>query len=318
MVKISQIQLEQLLDYPSLTACLENAFQENYSVPQRHHHDYPNPLEGVDSTLLLMPAWEAGKFLGVKVVTVSPNNGKYGLPSIHGIYILFDAHKGIALAQIEAKTLTSLRTAAASALASKFLSRADSSTLLMLGTGAMAPRLILAHASIRPIRQVYVWGRHFAKAKNLAAHFKGAAFEVEAVGNISDVIAGVDIISAATLSEQPLIFGKNLRPGQHLDLVGSFKPRMREADDETIIRSTVFVDVMGSAVRESGDIVIPLQAGILPRNEIKADLFGLCRKKHPGRQKPEEITLFKSVGHALEDLAAAKLAFQRSQGREYR
>jgi ornithine cyclodeaminase/alanine dehydrogenase-like protein (mu-crystallin family) len=165
MINISEEQLEENLDYPILIEALRKAFQEKYIVPFRHHHNYQNPKEGVDSTLLLMPAWQVGKYLGVKMVTVSPKNGKYNLPSIHGVYTLFNAEKGMPLAQINATKLTAQRTAAASALASSFLSKKNSKTLFLVGTGALAPELIRAHISVRPIETVYVWGRNLKKAK---------------------------------------------------------------------------------------------------------------------------------------------------------
>lgn len=312
MIEINHNQLIQLLQFPELINALDEAFQSSYTVPMRHHHDFPNPKAGIDSTLLLMPAWEDGNKLGVKIVTVSPNNGQYKLPAIQGIYMLFDVLTGTPLAQLEAKTLTTRRTAATSALASRFLSRPESSSLLMVGTGALAPNLIKAHAAVRPIQKVYIWGRNEEKAKALAKQLDQQAFETIPIKTISEGIAKADIISCATLSESPLIEGTHLRPGQHLDLVGSYKPNMREADNETIKRCSVFVDVLAYATKETGDIVIPLQEGILKKEEIKGDLFGLCRKETNGRANAEEITFFKSVGHALEDLAAAKLAYQKA------
>lgn len=307
---INNQQLSDILTYPALINQLEQAFQANYTVPLRHHHQYKNPKENQDSTLLLMPAWEAGKYLGVKLITVSPNNSCYDLPAIQGIYTLFDAHKGIPLAQMDAKLLTVRRTAAASALAARFLSKKNSSSLLMIGTGALAPHLIEAHSSIRPIQQVYVWGRRLEKAKAVAEHFKSANFKITAISSIEEAISKVDIISCATLSTTPLVFGKYLKAGQHIDLVGSYLPDAREADDETIKKSSLFVDTMEGATKESGDIVIPLKKGIIRKAAIKADLFTLCKKEHTGRQNEAEITVFKSVGHALEDLAAAKMVFE--------
>lgn len=302
--------LKKLLPYHLLIPALEKAFQQKYIVPQRHHHDYKNPSEDIDSTLLLMPAWQVGKYLGVKIVTVSPNNGKYGLPAVQGIYLLSDAQKGTPLAYLEAKTLTSRRTAAASALASSFLSQPNSSSLLMIGTGAMSPELIKAHASVRPIKKAYVWGRSFDKAMRIQELLKQENFEIQAVKTIQEIVREVDIISCATLSEKPLIFGDWLSPGQHIDLVGSFKPNMREADDKLIKRATLFVDIMEGATKESGDIVIPIQSKIISLDDIKGDLFNLCKKEIIGRKNKEEITCFKSVGYALEDLAAAKLAYE--------
>jgi len=317
MLNISKEQLEENLDYPILIETLRKAFQEKYIVPIRHHHNYQNPKEGVESTLLLMPAWQVGKYLGVKMVTVSPKNGKYNLPSIHGIYTLFDAAQGMPLAQINATTLTAQRTAAASALASSFLSKKNSKTLLMVGTGALAPELIRAHISVRPIETVYVWGRDLEKAKAVSNFItkylqvsEKANFEVFPIENIEEGIEKADIISCATLSPTPLIFGKNLKAGQHLDLVGAYRPDMREADDEVILKSSVFIDTY-DGMHESGDIASPLKDGILKRENICGDLFQLCRGEKTGRKNNNEITFFKSVGHALEDLAAAKLIYEK-------
>jgi len=312
MITISKKELEKLLDYNSLIAFLKIAFQEEYQVPVRHHHNYENPKETQVSTLLLMPAWQAGKYLGVKIITVSPENGKYQLPSIHGIYTLFDAHYGMPLAQLDARTLTNLRTAATSALASSFLSKKNSSRLLMVGTGALAPELIKAHSAIRPIQEVFVWGRNFEKAKLICKQFANSGFDIFPIKKIITGIKKADIISCATLSQEPLVSGALLQAGQHLDLVGSFKPNMREADDKAVQRSSVFVDT-NDGLNESGDIFQPLENGILKREEIKANLFELCRNEKHGRITGEEITLFKSVGHALEDLAAAKLAYEKTK-----
>lgn len=311
MEMITADQLETIFDFPTLIDVLYAAFRSEISVPLRHHHDYPNPDEGIPSTLLLMPAWQSGKYLGVKVITVSPNNGKYDLPAVQGVYLLFDAHKGTPLAQIEAKALTAWRTAAASALASRLLSRPDSHNLLMIGTGALAPFLIRAHTMVRPITRIFVWGRRFDKADSLARQLASLSIHIEPVRSIEEVVREADIISCATLSTTPLIHGEWLRFGQHLDLVGSFKPNMREADDEAIRRSTLFVDSRQAAPLESGDLAIPIQRRIITAASVKADLFQLCRNQKAGRTRNEEITLFKSVGHALEDLAVARLAFEK-------
>lgn len=306
IVQIDAGFIEKNTDFPQLISALENGFANKETlVPMRHHHDFPNPKMGRESTLLLMPAWHPGKEAGVKIATISPENGQFGLPAIQGIYIYLDALKGSIKAIIEAKSLTVKRTAAASALASRFLSRPDSKSLLMIGTGALSPNLILAHASVRPIEKVFVWGRNFDRAKAVCTQLKNENFSCAPIKNIADKISEVDIISAATLSRTPLIPGKFLRPGQHVDLVGAYRPDMREADDESIKKSAVFVDTFEGGLKESGDIVIPLKKGILTKEAVLADLFLLVSKKHKGRNQDKEITFFKSVGHALEDLAAA-------------
>ncbi|MEM6700813.1 MAG: ornithine cyclodeaminase family protein, partial [Bacteroidota bacterium] len=277
MQQLSNQKLAHLLTFPKLISILGNAFQEEINVPLRHHHQYENPAMGTDSTLLLMPAWKNSAYLGIKIVTVSPKNGDLNLPAIQGIYLLFDAKTGVPVAQMDAKLLTVKRTAAASALASSFLSREECSTLLMIGTGALAPHLIAAHASVRPIEKVLVWGRNRAKAQRIVTLFVDTNFTVETVEYIEEGIAEADIISCATLSNEPLIFGKYLKKGQHIDLVGSYLPHAREADDEVIQKSTIFVDTLEGATKESGDIVIPIQEGILQIEDIQSDLFSLCR-----------------------------------------
>ncbi len=304
--------IETHTDFETLVERLRTAFKENtINVPMRHHHDFPNPEVGADSTLLLMPAWNPSKEAGVKIVTVSPKNGQLGLPSIQGSYIYLDALNGSVKALLEAKQLTAARTAATSALASSFLSKRDASTLLMIGTGALAPQLIKAHASVRPIKQVYVWGRNFDKAEAVCLQLKHENFELQPIKDIEEKISEVDIISSATLSPTPLVKGELLRPGQYVDLVGAYKKDMREADDKAIKKATVFVDTFEGGLKESGDIVIPIANGILKPEEIKADLFGLCDNKHRGRVNDQEVIVFKSVGHALEDLTAANYYYKQ-------
>lgn len=303
---ISDAFIEENCNFKKLIEALRKGFSNtDIEVPMRHHHDFKNPEENKDSTLLLMPAFNPGNDLGVKIVTVSPNNGKHDLPAIQGTYIYLDAHKGNIKAILDAKSLTTKRTASASALASSYLSRKDADTLLMIGTGALAKNLIQAHASVRPIKKVFVWGRNSAKAQAVCDSQKDFPFSCEVVENIEDVIQKAAIISCATLSATPLVFGKWLQEGQHLDLVGAYKKDMREADDEAILKSSVFIDTYQGGLKESGDIFIPLSTNVISKEHIKADLFELCSGTKKGRTSDKEITYFKSVGHALEDLVAA-------------
>lgn len=312
-------RLAELLPFPELIEGLRQAFAGNYSVPLRHHHEYSIPGEAEPGTLLLMPAWDDGQYFGVKLVAVSPHNRHQGLPTIQGNYTLFETQNGTPILQMDAKALTNLRTAAASALASTFLSRPDSRTLLMIGTGALAPCLIRAHAAVRPIERVVIWGRNTEKADKLATRLQSLQhpvsstlqYSITPAPSLPSAIAAADIISCATLSVNPLIPGQWLQPGQHVDLVGSYKPNMREADDEAIRRATVYVDTLEGALKETGDIVAPVKKGILHPENIPGDLFSLCRGEAPGRQSEDAITIFKSVGHALEDLAAAKMAWEK-------
>jgi len=312
MVQIPDNFIDENTDFPELIAALKKGFTSgDIQVPMRHHHDFPNPEVGADSTLLLMPAWHSGQVAGVKIATVSPENGRFDLPSIQAVYILINALKGTVKATLQAKRLTAKRTAAASALASSFLSRTEASSMLMIGTGALSPNLILAHASVRPIKNVFVCGRNFEKAQAVCDFLKDENFECRPVKAIEEKIAEVDIVSSATLSPDPLVLGRYLKAGQHVDLVGAYKKDMREADDETVRRASVYIDTFQGGLKESGDIVIPLKTGILKEENIKGDLFGLCSGTAKGRSHSEEITYFKSVGHALEDLMAASYYYQK-------
>ncbi|WBX74061.1 ornithine cyclodeaminase family protein [Tenacibaculum pacificus] len=315
MEKIIQIDnnyIEDNTSFLELISELKSSFSsQDTIVPMRHHHDFANPEVNADSTLLLMPAWTPSKTAGVKIVTVSPENSQFDLPSINGTYIYLDAVKGTIKAILEAKSLTVKRTAAASALASSFLSIENASSLLMIGTGALSVNLIKAHASVRPIKNVFIWGRNFSKAQAICETLKDEDFTITAIENIEEKISDVDIISCATLSKNPLVFGKYLKAGQHVDLVGAYKKGMREADDETITKGAVYVDTYQGGLKESGDILIPLQTGVLKEEDINADLFELSSSKKTGRKTDEEITVFKSVGHALEDLAAANYFYKK-------
>ncbi len=312
LLQIDKDFIEEHTHFPTLIQELKNGFsKQEIQVPLRHHHDFPNPKAGKESTLLLMPAWNPGESAGVKIVTVSPENGKLDLPAIQGIYIHLDTHTGAIKAIMDAKSLTTKRTAAASALASSYLSRKEASSLLMIGTGALAWDLIPAHASVRNLKEIYVWGRSYEKAVDLCNRFKEIGVKVSPVKTITEKISEVDIVSCATLSKTPLVLGEYLVPGQHIDLVGAYKKDMREADDLTIQKASVHLDTYQGGLKESGDIVIPIANGTLQPEAIKSDLFELCSQKKTGRTHADEITVFKSVGHAIEDLAAANYYYNQ-------
>lgn len=299
------------VNYTELIEILIEGFNSTIETPLRTHCNYKNPSSSKDSTLLMMPSWQLGKKLGVKIVVVSPDNASLNLPSIHAQYLLFDAVTGRTLALLDGKALTSIRTAAVSAMVSKYLSRKNSKTLLVVGTGDLAPELIKAHCTVRKIEHVLIWGRNSEKARLLVEKMKLDSIAFRAVGSLDKAIGDADIISTATLSETPLIKGALLRKGQHLDLVGAYQPHMREADDRCVQRSTVFIDTYEAGMKESGDIAIPLKKGILSEEDIQSDIQGLTSGTHPGRKSEDEITLFKSVGHASEDLIAASYFYDR-------
>jgi alanine dehydrogenase len=299
--------VDRLLGHPALIDALRDMFRAGCTVPMRHHHTVPVPDEP-DGTLLLMPAWREGRHVGVKTVSVFPGNAARGVPAVQGVYLLLDGTSGVPLAMIDAPSLTARRTGAASALAASFLARPDAARLLVVGAGAVAAELIPAHQAARPIREVLIWNRSPERGRKLAAATGATPVETSA---LAEAVREADIVSCATISQTPVIHGAWLKRGAHLDLVGGFRPDMREADDEALRRARLFVDIRASAIREAGDIADPIGRGVVSADAIEADLFDLCRGTHPGRRDADEITLFKSVGNALEDLAAAELLYAR-------
>jgi ornithine cyclodeaminase/alanine dehydrogenase-like protein (mu-crystallin family) len=306
-------EIDRVLTFPDLIAALADAFRADIAVPVRHHHEIEKPGSAT-ATNLLMPAWTmsaSANFLGVKVVNVFPDNGRIGLPSIHGTYLLMSGDTGETLAAMDGTRLTAWRTAAASALAADHLARPDAERLVMVGAGALAPFLIRAHASVRPIRHAAIWNRNAERSVMLAAESAGYGVVVSAADDLEAAVREADVVSCATLSREPLVRGAWLRPGAHLDLVGAYNPAMRESDDEAVRRARIFVDTRGGALKEGGDIVQPLAAGVLDKADVEGDLFDLCRGTVDVVREAGDITLFKSVGTAIEDLAAAMLVWRK-------
>jgi ornithine cyclodeaminase len=311
---ITAEEIAPVLSYDSLVEALREAFCAHVIVPVRQHYRIPRP--GEDATLLLMPAWAAtgAAFVGCKVVTVFPDNAALGRPALYGSYLLLSGETGEPLATLDGRVLTAWRTAAASALAATFLARADARHLVMIGAGALAPHLIAAHAAVRPIGRVTLWNRTRRRAEELASDLGRRGLTIAVADNLESAVRTADIISCATLAREPLVRGAWLKPGAHVDLVGGFTPDMREADDEAVRRGRVYVDTRAGACEEAGDIVDPIRRGIIGEGDVRGDLFDLCRGNATGRQSASEITLFKSVGSALEDLAAAMLVWRRLGG----
>ncbi|GAQ85224.1 ornithine cyclodeaminase [Klebsormidium nitens] len=328
MKVFSKRDIDGLLDYDALINALNEAFASEHGVeaPGRQHYKLPEGLEtGGERALLLMPAWDQAwdnpsgneSFIGVKTVTVFPDNSKNGLSAIAASYLLLSGNTGQPLACMDGTAITLWRTACTSALAARFLARTDSTQLLMVGAGALAPFLIRAHLTVRPsITRVNIWNRSRSRAETLASSLSSDPFlEGVGVSVASDLEAAAreaDVISTATLSKEPITLGAWLKPGAHLDLVGAFTLDMRETDDEAVRRSTIFADRFDALRAEGGDVMIPYRAGVIDDTSFVADLAMLTRGAHPGRRSPNEITLFKSVGLALEDLACAKLLWRKA------
>jgi ornithine cyclodeaminase/alanine dehydrogenase-like protein (mu-crystallin family) len=310
--------VDAALDFPALIDELAEAMRGGFVAPHRHHHAIERAGEAA-ATHLLMPAWtesasRAGFYLGAKIINVFPGNSARGLPAVSGLYILQSGRTGETLAVIDGTRLTLWRTAAASALAARHLARPDAERLLVVGAGALAPFLARAHAGLRPPKIITVWNRSPVGARHVAVALAAAGLPAHASEDLRGAVAGADVISCATLSTAPLIEGRWLKPGQHLDLIGAYSMSMREADDETLRRARIFVDTE-AACTEGGDVAIGLASGVITRAEIAADLPALCRGAE-GRRTADEITLFKSVGTAIEDLAAAILVWRKAGGAE--
>jgi ornithine cyclodeaminase len=299
---------EAALPFDRLIPALRELFVSGCEVPQRHTHTLQSG-EGPALTSLLMPAWQPGGYYAVKIVNIAPGNAARGLPGLHASVLLHDASTGKPLVLMDGDQVTARRTAAASALAASYLARPEASHLLVLGAGRVAELVPQAYREVRKITRVTVWARKFAAAQALAHTLYQQGFNALAVEDLGSAVALADIVSCATLSTQPLVQGRWLKPGTHLDLIGGFTPGMREADDDCFVDASLFVDTEEALVK-SGDLLSPMHQGLFTVADVRAQLHHLCKGLHPGRTRPEERTVFKSVGTALEDLAAAQLAMQ--------
>jgi ornithine cyclodeaminase/alanine dehydrogenase-like protein (mu-crystallin family) len=308
------------LPFERLVPALRERFAAGCEVPPRQVLEIQNPIGSVPGdaanrrlTSLIMPAWLPGRYYGLKIVNIAPGNSQRGLPGLHSVYLLFDARSGVPLAQIDGDQITARRTAAASALAASFLAVPEARELLVLGAGAVARLLPEAMASVRPIQRVRVWARRPEQAQALAAEWRAQGVNAEAVSDLASACAEAQIVSCATASLDPLVQGAWLAPGSHLDLIGSFTPHMREADDACFAGARVFVD-SEEALQKSGDLLGPLSRGVLRADEVRGTLTTLAKGVASGRRNATERTVFKSVGTALEDLAAALLVAAPPQG----
>lgn len=307
---LSAEQVHAALAWAPLADALAAAFVAPPDAPTRHAHTM-----GEQDHLLLMPAWNAER-IGVKLVTVIPDAPRHGGHTVDASYLLMDRRTGAPVALLDGEALTVRRTAATSALAARHLARPDARTLLMVGTGRLAPWMVRAHVALRPgLRRVMLWGRDVTRAQQLVAELAGDGIEAEAVVDLATAVPAADIICCATTSTTAIVRGAWIAEGAHLDLVGAYTPAMREVDDMAVARSRLVVDTYSGALAEAGDLLQPLAAHVITRDDLLADLGAVLRGTVTVRQTPRDITLFKSVGHALEDLAAATLALSHASPR---
>jgi ornithine cyclodeaminase len=304
MVQVySAAAVHAALPWEALSQALESAFVNGAQVPVRHVH----PLSERD-VMLLMPAWDE-RLIVTKLVTAIP-----GAPStVCATVLAVDRATGEPLAVLDGEAVTLRRTAAASALAATRLARADASELLVVGSGRLAGWVARAHAALQPgLRRVRVWGRRAQPTAALAQALadEGLPAEPVAPGGLEAAVRAAHIVSCVTTSADPVVLGDWLSPGTHLDLVGGFRPDMREVDDAAVRHTRIVVDTRGGALAEAGDLVQPLREGVITPQAIVGDLAELLRGQCAGRLDSHGITLFKSVGTALEDLAATRLVLR--------
>ena len=299
----------EALPFDRLIDALAAMFASGCEVPLRHTHTLAGAEGNAAGTVLIMPAWQPGRYLGIKTVGIFPGNAARGLPGLFSTYLLYDANTGQPLAMIDGDQITARRTVAASALAARCLARPDARRLLVVGAGRVAALLPAAYRAVRPITEVQVWARNPAQAVALADDWRQQGLPASVAPDLAAAVAWADVVSCATLATAPVVQGDWLRPGSHLDLIGSFTPAMREADDACFAGASVFVDTDEAAMK-SGDLLGPLARGVLQAGDIQGTLADLCRGRVPGRQSADERTVFKSVGSALEDLAAAVLVYE--------
>ena len=304
------IDLQQalaVLNFPDLVDHLEQSHRQ--APAERDDMLLRNASKDeAEDAFLLRAAWVQGASLGAKLVTVMPHRQ----PSINAVYVIFDGVSGKPRACIDGDALTWFKTAADSALGARYLAREDARQLSMVGAGTMAPHLVRAHLAVRPsLRRVCIWNRTASKAQQLADQLRGEDIEATVATTLREAVATADVLCSATMAQTPIIDGSWLRPGAHVDLVGSFTPSMREVDNQTIRRSRVYVDCYGTAVDDVGEIAIPISEGALRREDIAGDLYELCTRQRPGRGSAEEITLFKNAGGGHLDLMTAEFIVQR-------
>lgn len=307
---IDAATVARLLDYPSLVEALRRAFINPPIVPQRHNIAFPQTPTSHAGSLLVMPAVQPGRLIAVKLVTLHPGHAGREGGALRSTYLALDAASGDVRGMIDGHALTVRRTAATSVLAAMNLARPDPDVLLMAGSGEIAHALVDAYVELIKPKLIRIWSRRAEQAHRFADELAVRGIAAAPVSDLDRAVPEADIVSTATLSQAPLFAGHSVREGTHVDLVGAFRPEMRESDDELIARARVVVDIE-TTLKEAGDMISPLAAGRVDASDITT-LRQVLEGGVPGRSSPSEITVFKSAGHALEDMAAAELVFSRA------
>ncbi len=318
MQMIDAQRVHELLDYDGLVAAIRQAHMGGMpKFSDRIRYEVANESGHPDSFIIL-PAWQPQEGLLCKLVTSFPGNKlNHGVSNVNSIYAFIDGATGVTEAVIDGEAMIFRKTSADSALGAGILARQDAKTLLMVGAGGLAPYLVRAHRSVRPsIEKVLIWNRTVANAEKLAGLLGEESVDAAVAGDLDAAVAGADIVSCATMASEPILKGRHLQPGTHVDLVGSFTPEMREADDAVLQRCDVFVDHRQTTER-SGEFLGPFERGVIGPDDIKGDLFELCQGKVAGRTSPEQITMMKNGGGGHIDYYVAKYLMDRLNNKPF-
>jgi alanine dehydrogenase len=313
MLVLSRADLERVLEPAAVIEAVVSAFREAAAGRAAALPRAALPIAKGGFFVGMVSALPRLRALGAKLVTVVPGNRARGLPTLQGSYVLSDPETGAPLAFMEAGFLTAIRTGAASAVAATYLARPDSRRVACFGAGVQAEFQLRCLKAVLPLESVTVVGRDPARAWAFAERMGGAlGVPVEVTRDRRAAVREADVVTCATTSSRPVFAGLDLRPGAHVDAIGAFRPNTREVDTETVKRARVVVDTYHGAWTEAGDLLIPIKAGAITRRHVRAELAEVVARKKPGRTRPDEITLFKSVGWAPEDAVSARLAYDRA------
>jgi 1-pyrroline-2-carboxylate reductase [NAD(P)H] len=309
MKVISAEQVHAALNYPALVDALGEAYAGSFKMPPRQVFLLDDDEANHDA-LAVLPSWGEA-FIAVKAFTYFPE-AEAPYKSLYSNIMLFDRTHGEPLAMVDGTSVTFWRTAGISALATRLLAREDSKTMLLLGTGNLASYLIRANASVRPLKKIMVWGRDHAKAEAVcqASRVELPAIEIVAVDDREAACAESDIVVSATGSHEPLVLGDWIQPGTHTDFIGNHHASKRECDTALVKKSKVYVDSYVNAMKEAGEILLPISEGVFRQEAIVAELSEMCKGSAPLRRSDDEITMFKSIGMALSDLVGAGMVYQ--------
>jgi 1-pyrroline-2-carboxylate reductase [NAD(P)H] len=303
--------VHRVLNFPDLVVALRDTFGAPAGTPRRMVFRLED--NGSADAFAVLPSWNA-EAIGVKAFTYLPGNAAKGRDILHSKILLFDRVTGEPVAVVDGTSVTYWRTAAVAAVAASFLAREDARRLLVCGTGNLAPYMVQAHASVRPIEEVAIWGRDAEKAARTIAAVKEKLPDLRysVAADLETAVGAADVVSCVTASHEPIVLGAWVQPGTHTDFFGNHEKNGRECDTALVAKARVYVDSRANVLNEAGELLIPIEEGRFRAEDIVGELADLCGGKVAGRGSDEEITLFKSVGTALSDLAAARLVARRA------